>query len=630
MCGISGIIFRRTPVEGDLVRAMCDQLTHRGPDSSGIWVDAAKQIGLGHRRLAIVDLTASGHQPMVDSDTGCVLTFNGEIYNHLELRETLAGKGHAFRGHSDTEVLLAAYKEWGVVCPQYLNGMFAFAIWDPRERCLFAARDRAGEKPFYYAHDNRGFRFGSELKALMADPEFERRVDADSLHFYFALGYVPAPRSIFQGVSKLEPAHALTYRVAGGKLTVWRYWKVPLGNSRKVGSGVDDVESYTDELGKLLEDSVRRQMIADVPVGVLLSGGIDSSLVAAVASRVSSRPVKTFTITFPGHGRFDESVYAAQIARHFGTEHHEFEVQPASFDLLPKLAEQFDEPMVDSSMIPTFLVCQLIRQQAKVALGGDGGDELFGGYSIYGRLEMLHSLNKMTLLPRGVKEKLLGFLTRNYLSGARGRNYLVALSAIIAGKLPNARRLFSERDIASLLTPEQRQKMRDPSPPDQVGECYNNPAESYVYRLCRADFSGYLVEDILTKVDRASMLNSLEVRAPWLDHRIIEFAFGCVPDRLKTRGNQRKVLPKLLARRLFPPGYDYQRKQGFSLPLSAWLKMGGSEALYEIVRESPLPMMNEKEVERQFAAGNRDTANPENLFAVALLSLWARRYRVSF
>lgn len=566
---------------------------------------------------------------MIDPETGCVLTFNGEIYNHVELRETLTGKGHVFVGLSDTEVLLAAYKEWGGICPQLLNGMFAFAIWDPRERCVFAARDRAGEKPFFYACDAQEFRFASELKALMADPEFERRVDADSLYLLLTLGYVPAPRSIFRGVSKLEPGCALTYRVSSGKLTTWRYWQVPSGTATGLRSGFRSTEDYVLELDRLLTDSVRRQMIADVPLGILLSGGIDSGLVTAIASQVSTRPCRTFTITFPGHKKFDESDYAKRISRHFGTEHVELETKPAAFELLPALAHQYDEPMVDSSMIPTFLVSQLIRRHAKVALGGDGGDELFGGYTLYSRLAGLDRLNRIVRLPREWKRCGLAFLAWTYKRGGRGHNYLPAISAIIAGQLPNARNLFLRDEIKELLTDELRRHVSDWTAPSSVWQTHNQRGESFKYRLSRADFSLYLTEDILTKVDRASMLNSLEVRAPWLDQHIIEFAFRCVPDHLKTQGSQRKLLPKLLARRLFPKGYNYDRKQGFSVPLSAWLKLKGPAALLDIVMQCHLPVIDKAVVQRFFRASNLGTANSERLFGLALLSLWWEHYRPS-
>ena len=617
MCGIAGIISPRGEASLPLILAMRDAMTHRGPDSAGAWADPECRVALGHRRLSIVDLTPGGHQPMVDAETGCVVVFNGEIYNYRDLRAQLAAT-HPFRSESDTEVLLAAYRRWGPDFVAQLGGMFAFAIWDPREQWLFAARDRAGEKPFYYRHDAAGLRFASELKSLMADPAFERRVDSEALRSFLELGYVAAPRSILVGVNKLPPAHTLTFRAATGECVVRRYWTPPVLSPSADGASAGEL---TERLEKLLGDSVRRQLVADVPVGILLSGGIDSSLVTALAVRSGAKPIKTFTMTFPGFGRFNEAPFAAEIARHFGTEHHELEAKPAALDVLPRLAAQFDEPMVDSSMIPTFLVSQLIRGHAKVALGGDGGDELFGGYSIYARLNFLAQANAIVALPKAWKRSAATALLRCYGRGLRGRNYLPALLALIDGRPPDVRRLLFDEDVTALLGPARK-------PANEATDGVVTEG-TLIDRLCRTDFSGYLVEDILTKVDRASMLASLEVRAPWLDQAVIEFAFGSVPDRLKTTWSQRKVLPKLLARRLFPAGYDFRRKQGFSLPFAAWFQQGSDATLHEIIRENPVPAFSPVGIEHALADGRRG-ANPERIFGLALFALWCRHYRVAF
>jgi len=567
---------------------------------------------------------------MVDATTGCVLTFNGEIYNYLELREILQQKGHQFIGQSDTEVILVAYKEWGVLCPRYLNGMFAFAIWDPRERMLFAARDRAGEKPFFYTSGPRGFHFASELKALLADPESERRVDPGSLNIFLRLGYVPAPRAIFSGFHKLPPAHSLTYRKDSGKLATWRYWLVPSGTGDRARAGFKSTDDYLDRLQLLLEGAVKRQMMGDVPLGILLSGGIDSSLITAIASRVSGKQIKTFTITFPGNGPFDESKHAMQIAQHFKCDHHLLEAKPVSFDLLPRLARQFDEPMVDSSMIPMFLVSDLIRGYAKVALGGDGGDELFGGYSCYERLASANSVNSFIGLPSSFKHGVVDIIKRLYPSAARGRNYLSALDAIISGRLPNPRSFLHQDAIQNFLLPEQRQNFIDSNSLSSLGETQNRAGETFIHNLCNADFSSYLVEDILVKVDRASMLNSLEVRAPFLDKDIIEFAFGLVPDELKTSGKGRKILLKKLAKRFFPDGYDYDRKQGFSVPLPSWSRHGGGGRLLDLLRESPIPIMDMDVIYKHYSSRDLSAGHAEQIFGLIMFGMWCANYRVKF
>ncbi|MGA7992929.1 MAG: asparagine synthase (glutamine-hydrolyzing), partial [Thermoanaerobaculia bacterium] len=381
MCGIAGLLLTEPPRDREVLTAMRDAMRHRGPDDAGTWWSEDGRVGLAQRRLAIIDLSPGGHQPMQDASGSLCITFNGEIYNYLDLRAELESLGHAFRTASDTEVVLEAWREWGEGMLARLNGMFAFALWDRHARRLVLARDRAGEKPLFYWQGPEGLAFASELKGLMAFPGFPRELDLDSLPSYLAFGYVPFGRCLLRGVRKVEPAHAIAFE-PGREPRTWAWWVLPEPSS----GPPPDPEELDAELETLLEDSVRRQLVADVPVGILLSGGIDSSLVTAMAARSSSRPVKTFTIAFPGHHVHDESAFARVVARHFGTDHTELAAEEATVELLPELARQYDEPMADSSMVPTFLVCRLVRRHATVALGGDGGDELFGGYDLHGRL----------------------------------------------------------------------------------------------------------------------------------------------------------------------------------------------------------------------------------------------------
>ena len=367
MCGIVGIASNAPQTQRSWLAIGRDAMTHRGPDDAGEWWSAEGRVGLAQRRLSIIDLSPAGHQPMHDASGLLSIVYNGEIYNFADLRDELIAKGYSFKSHSDTEVILAAYREWGTDCLQRFNGMFAFALHDARQQIMFLARDRAGEKPLFYHQANGVLRFASELKALLVDTDLPRRIEPEALDCYLAMGYVPGERCMLQGFSKLPPAHALVFALQTGQSRLWRYWQLP---ELVTAQSPQDEMALLDELETLLEDAVRRQMVADVPVGVLLSGGVDSSLITAMAVRASSK-VQTFTIGFPGHGKLDETEHARLIARHFGTRHTELMAEEATADLLPRLARQFDEPMADSSMIPTFLVSQLVRQHCTVALGGE-------------------------------------------------------------------------------------------------------------------------------------------------------------------------------------------------------------------------------------------------------------------
>lgn len=622
MCGIVGIASRSPIAARAWFAAGRDALTHRGPDDAGeSWSDDGR-VGLAHRRLSIVDLSAAGHQPMHDALGALSIVFNGEIYNFTDLRDELISKGHGFKSHSDTEVILAAYCEWGAQCLARLNGMFAFALYDARQKTVFLARDRAGEKPLFYHQAGDVLRFASELKALLADPALLRHIAPEALDCYLAMGYVPGDRCMLQGFNKLPPAHALLFDLQNGKTKLWRYWQLP--ECEVVVA--NDIE-LVEEFESLLEDSVRRQLVADVPVGVLLSGGVDSSLTTAMAVR-SSRSVKTFTIRFPGYGPYDETEHARLIARHFGTEHIELEAEATTVDLLPLLARQFDEPVVDSSMIPTYLLSKLVRQHCAVALGGDGGDELFGGYGHYSRLLWLQS--KFGGVPYPFRRQfalLAGLLP----VGFKGRNWLQGLGTDLHAGLPLIASYFDARSRSSLLRPEVAAAMRQAKTPESIWLSRMPKTGDLLQRAARMDFENYLAEDILVKVDRASMMNSLEVRAPWLDYRLIEFAFAKVPSSLKASTSSRKILPKILAQRILPTEFDLQRKQGFSIPLSSWLRgkeWGGY--FRDVLLGSEDSLFNKEFVQKLLNGQAKGRANSERLFALVLFELWRREYQVSF
>ena len=613
MCGIVGIASTRSSIaeRGVLGRA-CDTLRHRGPDDAGEWWSDDGRVGLGHRRLSIIDLSPAGHQPMHGGSGQLSIVFNGEIYNFVELRAQLAAKGHAFRSQTDTEVILAAYQEWGSGCIARFNGMFAYALYDARAQTLLLARDRGGEKPLFYAFDGATLGFASELKALIAVRRLPAKIEPRALDAYLAMGFVPGELCILEGVNKLPPAHALTLDLRTAQLKVWRYWELP-----QPPASSRPAEELLGELETLLQDAVRRQLVADVPVGVLLSGGVDSSLVTAMAVR-SNANVRTFTIRFPGFGSYDETTHARLIAGHFGTQHTEMDAGECTVDLLPVLARQFDEPLVDSSMIPTHLVSGLVRRHCTVALGGDGGDELFGGYIHYNRL--LWVQKNLGWIPHPLRAACARLGERLLPVGFKGRNWLQSLDVDLRQGLPL---------IASYFDAEARRGLLgEPvgSPSAEAIRAARMPAShDLLDRATRMDFHNYLPEDILVKLDRASMLNSLEVRAPLLDYRLIEFAFGKVPAHLKATASSRKILLKKLAARILPKSFDLERKQGFSVPLASWLRSAPWQGYFEQT------LLEGGFFRRGFVAGLLDgqrngRANSERLFGLVMFELWRREY----
>lgn len=619
MCGIAGFFSTNSSEDEGWLPVANQSLVHRGPDASGIWISPERHCGLAHRRLSIVDLSEDANQPMVVRDNFSIV-FNGEIYNFLELKEELRALGHSFTTTSDTEVLLKAYIEWGDECLNKLQGMFAFAIFDVQAGRLFLARDRAGEKPLFYRYDGGNLYFASELKALMKHPSLPRTIDREAMDCYFALGYVPGDRCILQGFAKLPPAHALSINLGSQNLKVWSYWQLPQEPSDDPPL---DAEGLVDELEALLLDSVRRQLVADVPVGVLLSGGVDSSLITALAAKSASK-VRTFTIAFPGHGSLDESAHARLIADHFGTEHVELIGDPTTAEVFPELVKQFDEPMADSSMFPTWLVSRLVREHCTVALGGDGGDELFGGYNSYSRL--LWMQKRMGKIPGPLRRFVASLGGKALPVGFKGRNYLLSLAMDFSAGISTVNSLLDLDARAQLLgnrpqyvpVAEKIARQRTPAQRDLL------------QRVTRYDFNNYLADDILVKVDRASMMHSLEVRAPLLDAKLIEFAFGKVPSRLKATDSDKKILLKKLCARVLPPEFDFQRKQGFSIPLSEWLKSGPFRELFWDTLNASDCSFDKKPVQRLLSGQDKGRSNAERLFALVQFELWRKHYSVSF
>jgi asparagine synthase (glutamine-hydrolysing) len=624
MCGIVGTASKNIKIDAKLLSIMRDTMCHRGPDDAGLWFDLKGRVGLAHRRLSIIDLSQAGHQPMADINDQFSIVFNGEIYNYRRLREKLLSMDLSFRTNSDTEIILQSYQAWGENCLDRLNGMFAFALYDKSKKRLFIARDRTGQKPLFYYHSNGKFAFASELKALMADPAFPRVLDLEALNFYLAYGYIPGNMCILKGVHKLPPGHMMTYNVETDQLMIRQYWKLPTFTE----TNTTDISELTSRFQELLKDSVRLRLIADVPVGILLSGGIDSSLVTAMAVEVSSRQVKTFTISFPGHDKYDERPYARLVASHFGTDHTELEMEPTSIDVLSDLAKQYDEPIADSSMVPTYLISRLIRQHATVALGGDGGDELFGGYPHHCWVQHQNRLRCFTPQPlRPLMYKAAGKLLP---PGLKGRNYILGCLSELPYSIAQINTYFDAGMRQRLLAPVWSKANLGQTSPESYKAALCDSTATPLQMATSVDFLTYLPEDILVKVDRASMLTSLEIRSPYLDHRIIEFAFRQVPDNFRATLRKRKIIPCRLAKSLLPKELDLKRKQGFTMPLHQWFKGSWGTYFEQVLREADSSLFDQTVIRQLINYQRRGFLNSQRLFALVIFELWRRNYGIRY
>lgn len=570
MCGITGIFDLeglREP-SSELIEAMNQTQFHRGPDEGGIHTEPG--VGLGHRRLSIIDLS-SGQQPMLSADGMICLVYNGEIYNFRELAQELTKLGHVFRTNCDTEVIIHAWVQWGERCVDRFRGMFAFAIHDRRQQCLFLARDRFGIKPFFYATlPDQQFIFGSELKVLKAHPDCPRKLRYEAVEDYFALGYVPEPKTIYQNVFKLQPGHSLLLRRGEAIPEQYKYWDIPF-----TPVSVTSESDMEAELVSRLEEAVKVRMVADVPLGAFLSGGVDSSAVVAMMAGLQNEPVNTCAIGFDVK-QFDETQYAAQVADLFKTNHFQDEVVSDDFDLLDQLANLYDEPYADSSAIPTYRVCQLAKKNVTVALSGDGGDEHFAGYSRY-RWHM-NEQRMRDSVPLSVRRPVFGALGRIYPKADwapkvfRAKTTFEALARDSVQAYLHTVSIFDAGQRKELFSDELKSELQGYS----VEEVFNHhaancPSEDPLSLIQYLDMKTYLVGDILTKVDRASMAHALEVRVPLLDHSFTEWVSG-LPPSMKLRGQEGKYALKKSLEPHLPKDVLYRPKMGFAVPLNRWFR----------------------------------------------------------
>jgi asparagine synthase (glutamine-hydrolysing) len=634
MCGLAGLIAPMATAEelSTQVRDMCDALVHRGPDDAGEWIDAQSGVALGFRRLAILDLSPAGHQPMLSRSGRYVATLNGEIYNFEALRREL---DDPWRGHSDTEVMVAAFDAWGIEAAlQKFIGMFAIAVWDRESRRLMLVRDRMGVKPLYYGFAGTDFVYASELKALRRHPRFEARIDRSALQMYMRSMYVPAPWSIYEGIGKLLPGTILTFDPATRAMTTKTYWSArDAATCGAAGRFRGTEEEASHELEQLLLDAVRLRMVSDVPIGVFLSGGVDSSLVAAMMQAQSGTPVRTFAMGFTD-AAYDEAPFAAAVARHLGTSHTEMHVTPAdAIGVIPKLASMYDEPFADSSQIPTHLVAQLARRHVTVALSGDGGDELFGGYNRYFIGQKL--FHRLATLPRSMRPALGRMLTAvsprawdRMLSGVlrqtRPGERVHKVARVLAADDPDAMyfELVSHWTNLVLGASEHASALADrASWPPLV-----DPVERMMY----FDQLSYLPDDILTKVDRASMAVSLEVREPLLDHRLVEFAWT-LPLSMKVRGAKGKLVLRSVLDRYVPRTLIDRPKMGFGMPLETWLRGPLRDWAESLLDESTLRaqgLLDPKPVREKWDEHLRGRGDWKyHLWAVLMLQAWLQEAR---
>ena len=614
MCGIAGFIDAERSRENaeQLIDRMCQVIRHRGPDDQGSWVDDGAALGM--RRLSIIDL-AGGHQPIFNEDQSILVVLNGEIYNYRELQKDLRERGHHFRTNSDTETIVHAYEEYGDECVKHLRGMFTFALWDRKRQRLLAACDRFGKKPLNYYWDGQRLIFGSEIKSIL-EAGIPREVNQIALDEYLVYQCVPAPNTLFTGVMKLPPAHILVYE--NGQISTKGYWKLPFRPTCQ-----DDEATAIERIRALLKEAVEVRLMSEVPLGAFLSGGIDSSLVVGLMSSMMSQPVKTFSIGFE-EDDFSELPYARQVAKHFGTDHHEFFVRPELISVLPQLVWAYDEPFSDASMLPTYYVSKLAREHVTVVLTGDGGDEIFGGYPPYRREWLISRIPP-------ILRSLLGFGSRFMPDGMRGKNRLGSLTRDLPTRAVQSSMLFAANTRSSMYSPEYFAQIGDHNPYERLMSEFRAVSDLDVTaQLQYVDVRAYLANDILVKVDKASMFNSLETRAPLLDQYLVEYV-ASLPATMRMRHGVLKYLLRKVAADLLPAEILTRGKQGFGVPIKHWFRGDLNGYAYELLlspRAQQRGIFNPEFVRNLLQAHARTTLvnHSRAIWTLLCLELWFQIY----
>lgn len=554
-------------------------LVHRGPDDEGVYVDPQAKAGLGHRRLSIIDLSPAGHQPMSNEDESIWIVLNGEIYNFLEIRKDLEQRGHVFRSHTDTEVIIHLYEEKGTDCLSYLRGPFAFAIWDEKKQRLFIARDRIGKKPIYYTYRNKDLIFASEIKAILQDAQVSVEVNRSAITDYLSYGYVPTPESMFKGIMKLPPAHFMIYEK--GNIKIEKYWELDFSKKVKMSE-----REYCDKTMRLLEECTKIRLVSDVPLGAFLSGGIDSSAIVYMMSKLSSRPVKTFSIGFDEES-YNELKYAKIIAEAFKTEHHEYIVKPNAIKLLPKLIWHYNEPYADSSALPSFYVAEMTRQKVKVALNGDGGDEDFGGYERFMAARFAEIFRKV---PSSVRDKIIKIIVKKMPESLDFRDFTTRLKRfLLMASMPYRDRhynwvtIFRDHEKDDLFSDEFKGESINRSSIYYLENAFKGcSSKDVVDQVMSVDINTSLLDDLLVKMDIATMANSLEGRSPLLDHKMMEFA-ASMPSNMKIKGTRLKYIFKKALSKALPKEILSRGKMGFGLPIDRWFRNELKDYSYEIL-----------------------------------------------